>query len=66
MVLVQEDNEAGALRVEGRRNMKKSLLGEIGNLLVGDGRLLVQLVVGAALLDSIEERLLVGHGGGCC
>lgn len=42
--------------------MKKSLLSNISDLLVGDGRLLVELVVCATLNNSVEERLLGRHG----
>jgi hypothetical protein len=47
--------------------MEDGLLDYVGDLLVRDGSLLVQLVDGAALLDGFEEGLLVGHVcGGCC
>ncbi len=42
--------------------MENSFLSNLGDLLVRDGRLLVELIVGAALLDSVEERLLSRHG----
>jgi hypothetical protein len=57
MVLVQKDNKTGRLGVEAGRNVKDDLFDEISNLLVGDGSLLVELVVCAALLDGAEEGL---------
>jgi hypothetical protein len=65
VVLVQEDNEAGRLRVEAGGHMENGLLSDVGDLLVWDGGLLVELVVGAALLDGVEEGLLRRHVCGC-
>lgn len=69
MVLVKQDDEAGGLGVERRRNMEEGLLNELADLGVGNGSLLVELVVCAALLDGLEDRLCelgsshVGCGG---
>ena len=41
--------------------MQDGLLSNFGNLLVGDGRFLVELVVGAAFFDGIDEGLLGRH-----
>lgn len=60
--LVQENYKPCALRVERRRDMENGLLSNFGNLLVGDGRLLIELVVGAALLDGLDKGLLGRHG----
>lgn len=45
--------------------MKDSLLDNVGDLLVGDGSLLVELVVGTTVLDGLEERLLGRHDWRC-
>lgn len=57
VVLVEQDNDASGLRVEGRGDVEKGLLGELLDLRVRDGRLLVELVVCAALLDGLEDVL---------
>jgi hypothetical protein len=62
VILIQKNNEASGLRVERRGNVKNSLFSDLGDSLVGDGSLLVERVVGAALLDRIQEGLLGRHG----
>lgn len=43
--------------------MEEGLLDEVGDGLIGDGRLLVELVVCAARSDGLEERFLRSHFG---
>jgi hypothetical protein len=57
VVLVQEDDEAGGLRVKRGGDMEKCLLNELLDFLVRDWCLLVELVVCAALLDGLDDRL---------
>ena len=57
VVLVEQDNDASRLRVEGRGDVEEGLLGELLDLRVRDGRLLVELVVCAALLDGLKDVL---------
>lgn len=66
VVFVEQHDEAGGLRVEAGGDVEDGLLRDLGDLLVGDGRLLIELVVRAAVLDRLEEGLLTGHvvGGG--
>lgn len=63
VLLVEEKDNAGALRVERGGDVEDDFLSDVLNLLVGDGGLLVQGIVGAALLDGVEERLGGSH---CC
>jgi hypothetical protein len=63
VLLVQEDHEARRLRVEARGDVEDGLLGDFGDLLVGNGSVFVELVDGAAVLDGVQEGLLAGH---CC
>lgn len=57
-----EDEHAVGLRVEGRGGLDQVLLHDRGDLVRGDGQLLVELVEGAAGLEGFEER--GRHGGG--
>jgi hypothetical protein len=57
VVLVEQDNKASGLRVEGRGDVEKGLLGELLDLRVRDRCLLVELVVCATLLDGLEDVL---------
>ncbi len=57
VVLVKQDDKTSGLTVERRGDVKDGLLGELLDLRVRDGRLLVELVVCAALLDGLDDRL---------
>jgi hypothetical protein len=63
VVLVEQNNEAGALGVERRGDVQQRLLSKLGDLLIGQRRCLVELVVGAARLDGLEEGA-ARHGAG--
>ena len=62
MLSVEQEDNAGRLRVEAGGDMKDDLVDELRDLLVALGRLLVELVDGTALLDGVEESLGRGHG----
>ena len=54
----EEDNDAVALRVEGRGNVLKSLLDDLVDALGGQRtEVLGERVVGAALLDEVKDRV---------
>lgn len=57
VVLVQENNKASGLAVERRRDVENGLLDELLDLGIRDGGLLVELVVCATLLHSVEDGL---------
>jgi len=63
MVLVEQHHETGRLRVERRRDVLDESFDKFDNLLVGDGRLLVELVDAATVLDGVDEGLGGRHCG---
>ena len=66
VLFLQHNHHASGLGVEGAGNMLDRVGDELFDAGVGDGRLVGQLVVGAAGLGCIEEVLGVGHDGCCC
>ena len=75
VLVLEEENEAGGLRVERGRNVLDELGDDFLNAGVGDGRVLVQSVDAAAVGDGLEEAgggshcaggvVLSGYGGEC-
>lgn len=61
VVFLQQHDEACGLGVEGGRDIEDSLVDEFDNAVVGDGSLLVQLIVGAACFDDLPEAGLNNH-----
>ena len=54
----EQDNDAVALRVERRRDVLQSLLDDLVDALDSQGtEVLGERVVGAALLDEVEDRV---------
>lgn len=64
MFLVEQHDEASRLRVERRWDMQHGILDDGHNLLVRDGRFLVDGVVSSTLLDGLHEGFARSHGGG--
>lgn len=62
---LEQDHHAGTLRVEAAGNMEDRVLDNLLDAGVGDGRAVLELVVGAALHHGVEERLGGHVGGGC-
>ena len=62
MLLLDEHNKTGRLRVEARRHVLDSLCNNLLESIVRDGRLLGEVVDGASVLDSLAEGELAGHG----
>jgi len=64
----EEDDGAVALRVEARGDVLDGLLDDLLDASGGDGQLLAERVVGAAVLDEVKDRVGVGgrhlDGGG--
>lgn len=60
--LVEQDDDAGALRVEGRRDVLDGFGRELVDARVGDWDLGGELVAGAAVAHRVEEGHLLGHG----
>lgn len=66
MLLLEHDDEACGLAVEGAGNVFDGVLDELLDAGVRDGGFVGDLVEGAAGADEFEEGLRVGgHGGGC-
>lgn len=63
MLLVQQDDQAGGLSVEGAGDVGNGVVDELLDLGVRDGAVLAELVDGAAVLDRLQEAV-GGHGGG--
>lgn len=57
MVAIEQNDQTGRLRVEGRWSVQDGLLSNLNDGLVGDGGLLVELVDGTALLCGLGEGL---------
>lgn len=64
VLFFDEEDDSGWLRVEGRRDMEHDLLDNVLDLLIGDGRFLLESIDGTAGLDKVEE--LLGLGCHCC
>ncbi len=65
MLLLEHDDEACGLAVEGAGDAFDGVRDELFDAGVGDGGLVGDLVEGAAGGDEVEEGLGVGgHGGG--
>lgn len=62
MLLLQENNQAGGLGVEGAGNVQDSSIDKLLDLSIGDGAVLAQLVDGAAVLGRLDESI-DRHGG---
>ena len=65
VLFLEHDDDAGGLGVEGAGDVLDGVGDELLEAGVGDGRLVGQLVEGAAVFGGVEEILGVGHGG-CC
>lgn len=63
VLLVQQDDQAGGLGVEGAGNVGDGVVDELLDLGVRDGAVLAELVDSAAVLDRLQEAV-GGHGGG--
>lgn len=63
VVGAEEDDDAVGLGVEGRRGVEDGLLDDLGDALLADGQVLGQGVVGAAVLDEVQDRVGVDGGG---
>lgn len=63
MLLLDQQNTSRSLGVERARNMQEGLLDDLLYLRIGDGRFLLQRVVGAARGEGCEKGLGVGRGG---
>jgi hypothetical protein len=59
----EQDNGTIALGVKAGRNVLESLLHNFLDTLRADGELLAERVVGAAVLDQVEDRVGVDGGG---
>ena len=57
VLLAEQDEDTGRLRVEGRGHVQDDLLCDLDDLLVRDRHVLVEGVDGAARLDRLEECL---------
>jgi hypothetical protein len=55
MLVLEQDDGAGGLRVEGGRDVLDDLGDDLGDALVGDGGLLLESVDGAAASEGLEE-----------
>lgn len=55
MLLLQQDDHARGLGVEGRRDVQQGLGDDLLDLGVRHGTLLAELVDGATALDGLEE-----------
>jgi hypothetical protein len=55
VLLLEQDYSAGSLRVEAGRSVLDSLVDDLDDLRVGDGRLGLEGVDGAAGTDGVEE-----------
>lgn len=64
VLLVEDNDRAAGLGVEGARYVLDSLGDELLNAGVGNCGLVLKGVVGASMLDSFEEIHLAGHFGG--
>lgn len=62
----EQDDEAVGLGVEGRGRVQGGLVDNLLDARRGDGQLLGQGVVGAAVLDELEEEVGGDLGGGHC
>lgn len=60
MLLVQQNDQAGRLGVEGAGNVQDGGIDELLDLGVGDGAVLAELVDGAAVLGQLDE-VVDGH-----
>ncbi len=66
MVLLEQHNHAGGLRVEGAGGVEHSVVDDFLDAGVRDGGFVAQLVHRAAGLDGVEKGIAVGsHGAGC-
>ena len=63
VLLLEHDDEAGGLRVEGAGDVLDGVGDELLDAAVRDGGFVGQLVVGAAGLDGLEQVLGVRHCG---
>lgn len=59
----EQDDDADGLGVEGGRDVQGGLLDDLGDALLGDGQVLGQDVVGAAVLDQLNDRVGRDDGG---
>jgi hypothetical protein len=64
MLGFDQEHDAARLGVEAARNMKNGVLDNLLNASVGDRRLVLESVVGAALDHGVEEGLGRHAGGG--
>ena len=64
MLVFQQEDEAGGLRVEGGRDVFDELGDDCFDAVVGDGGGLGEGVDAAAVGDGVEEGEVGGHG--CC
>ena len=55
MVLLKQDNHACGLGVEGRRRVEEGIGDDLLDLDIGNKRLVLELVDGAAALDGLDE-----------
>lgn len=60
----EQDDDADGLGVEGRGHVQGGLLDDLGDALLGDGQVLGQDVVGAAVLDQLDDRVGRDDGRG--
>lgn len=65
MVGAEEDDGAVALGVEAGGDVLEGLLDDVLDALLGDGEVLAEGVVGAAVLDVLEEGASADGRGGC-
>jgi len=66
VLLVQQDDEPRRLRVERAGDVQDGAVDELLDLGVGHGALLGELVVGAAGLGQLDERVGGSLRHGCC
>lgn len=63
VLVTEKDDDAVGLAVEGRGDVLDGLVDDLLNLVLADGEVLAEGVVGAALLDELDEAV-GGHFGG--
>ena len=57
VVGAEEDEHAVGLGVEGGGDVAQGVLDDLLDAVLGDSQLLVELVIGAAELDEVQDRL---------